>query len=677
MKSLHINTRVYRWGLLITVLLAWWLRISFIETVPGGIQHDEVTETLHGYEVLAGDWKLYYYLEGFKGREPMMAYLQAIPLTVIGHNLWGMRFLSVACGILTVILTAAIGKQLYSRLVGLVAGISVAIAFWPLVMSSLALRAVLVPPLVTAAVYLFWRGLIANNRIWVAISAGIVTAASAYAYLAGWMMPLVCVIFWATLLILKPALTRQRGSLILAWLISTILALLPISIAIARQPESRERVEQLSPLLSQATAGHPGPLIQNLLSVLGSFSIRGDQFGLYNIPNQPLLPLGFAVFFYIGLGIAVWRWRTESYRFLLLWLVLGLLPAALAVGGPNYLRSVVSLPPTYLLIGVGVSGSVISLQRVPTRSLLLTLVAGLFTWGGLTQVMDFTLHWPNNSDTRYFFRSSLSQVARDLPINRRSCISTPYAHDLSQWVVEYIQNTKAPEVCWFYGKHSLPVPIGNASLSWYVPAAISPDSFLAAQEDARISSALLALLPDATKKTKANFPDGVPAYDIYTANSAEVSIHLQEAIPPLTYGRGADIQSLQWQTGPATFDGGLTLIGTQTIAQPDEHIYEVLLLWQIDRGRTSPEPLSIFLQLLTPSSEYVSGDDHLDYAVNSWRNGDKFIEYHRIQIPPDLPAGRYYLQTGIYNWQTSDRWRVKGNGNQLDNRIVLPPLDLP
>ena len=38
--------------------------------------------------------------------------------------------------------------------------------------------------------------------------------------------------------------------------------------------------------------------------------------------------------------------------FLLIWLAAGLLPAALAVGGPNHLRSVASLPATYLMIGV-------------------------------------------------------------------------------------------------------------------------------------------------------------------------------------------------------------------------------------------------------------------------------------------------------------------------------------
>ena len=62
-----------------------------------------------------------------------------------------------------------------------------------------------------------------------------------------------------------------------------------------------------------------------------------------------------AFFFWLGVGLAVWRWqRRPAYRLLLIWLCILLLPAVLSRDYvPNTLRMIGAAPAVYLLIGVG------------------------------------------------------------------------------------------------------------------------------------------------------------------------------------------------------------------------------------------------------------------------------------------------------------------------------------
>ena len=89
------------------------------------------------------------------------------------------------------------------------------------------------------------------------------------------------------------------------------------------------------------------------LSVLG---FRGDPSWLHNFAGRPMLNPWEAFFFWLGVGMAVWRWqRRPAYRLLLLWTGVLLLPAMLAKGDvvPNTMRMIGATPAIYLLVAVG------------------------------------------------------------------------------------------------------------------------------------------------------------------------------------------------------------------------------------------------------------------------------------------------------------------------------------
>ena len=63
-----------------------------------------------------------------------------------------------------------------------------------------------------------------------------------------------------------------------------------------------------------------------------------------------------AFFFWLGAVMAVLRWRRPTYRLLLLWFAIMIVPALLArtPSAPSTLRMMGAVPAVYLLLGVGV-----------------------------------------------------------------------------------------------------------------------------------------------------------------------------------------------------------------------------------------------------------------------------------------------------------------------------------
>ena len=144
--------------ILLITLLAFGLRVWRLDGVPPGWRDDElINSQVISQHVLDGDWAVYF--PDASGHEALYHTLNAAMLALFGPTVWGIRFLSVLLGTLTVPLTYLLGRKLFGSLVGLVAAAALALSFWSLMYSRIGLRHVLMPPLVLAAFYFFWRGL--------------------------------------------------------------------------------------------------------------------------------------------------------------------------------------------------------------------------------------------------------------------------------------------------------------------------------------------------------------------------------------------------------------------------------------------------------------------------------------------------------------------------------------
>ena len=103
------------------LLVATALRLTALGDVPPGLYHDEAYHGLDALDILRGHFSLYF--PANNGREPMFLYLVALSVGLLGKSPYALRLVSVPIGILTVAATAAMGKALFSRRVGLLSAL--------------------------------------------------------------------------------------------------------------------------------------------------------------------------------------------------------------------------------------------------------------------------------------------------------------------------------------------------------------------------------------------------------------------------------------------------------------------------------------------------------------------------------------------------------------------------
>ncbi|MCZ7666284.1 MAG: glycosyltransferase family 39 protein [Chloroflexi bacterium] len=83
-----------------------------LDSVPPGWRDDELINSLViSQHVLDGEWAVYY--PDASGHEALYHALNAIFLALFGATVWGIRYLSVLLGTLTVALTYRFGKKLF------------------------------------------------------------------------------------------------------------------------------------------------------------------------------------------------------------------------------------------------------------------------------------------------------------------------------------------------------------------------------------------------------------------------------------------------------------------------------------------------------------------------------------------------------------------------------------
>ena len=87
-------------------------------------------------------------------------------------------------------------------------------------------------------------------------------------------------------------------------------------------------------------------------------------------------------------------------------------------------------------------------------------------------------------------------------------------------------------------------------------------------------------------------------------------------------------------------------------------------------------PRAIFVHLLTPDGQVAAQWDGLDVPVEGWRKGDTILQVASFDLPPGLPPGQYWLQTGIYNPATLERLPVLVDGAPITDRVLLSSLEV-
>lgn len=326
-------------------------------------------------------------------------YWEAGFVTVFGHNLVGLRFISAVIGTFTVLATYGIARALFDRRVAVIAGVLLAVFPAHVHFSRIAMTLIGDPLFGTLMVMFMARAWINNRRLDWAF-AGVSLGMTQYFYEGGRLLYPPLALAWVVLMFLldrKPLLQRLKAQrfgifiMILAGVIVTIPSYYTIVAGggplAGRMGDSGLGMQYYQNLLAD------GLTTSELKTILDRWSYpfmlyihRPEIGGMYLGGDQPLVLDVLVPIFMLGVAYNLWRWRYPSV-IIIVWVV------ATAVGNALFIRDnivspryVVVMPALALLLALGVRYTIPLLVSIERRYLHRWLPVGVVGAMALFQI---------------------------------------------------------------------------------------------------------------------------------------------------------------------------------------------------------------------------------------------------------------------------------------------------
>ena len=381
------DIRLYSIFLLIFIITLF-IRAYDLQQLPKEMFSDHAEKLLDIVDILRGKYSIFF--ERNTGREPLQFYLTAAIIKVFNT---GIGFLSlkigmVAAGLVTLIFLFFIGKELQDEWLGIIAVFFAGIAYWPNIVSRVALRFALYP-LFTAPTILFMiRGFKRNSRNDF-ILAGISVGLGMCGYSPARMLPfLVVFAFIAYMVVKKPKIDTQK--ILLNFLLLTLTALiffLPIFRYALENPQmmNYRGLSRLIPLEQDYPSSPLLIFIKNFLDAMLMFFHDNGQIWVHSIPGRPALDFVSAAFLFIGIIVSIRKImnnKSWEYAILLLSIPILLMPSILSLifpgENPSLNRTAGAYVSVFLIVALGfyeVFSRIIASTKFPIQKIVVYLIA--------------------------------------------------------------------------------------------------------------------------------------------------------------------------------------------------------------------------------------------------------------------------------------------------------------
>ncbi|MCB9006235.1 MAG: glycosyltransferase family 39 protein [Ardenticatenaceae bacterium] len=624
----HRSPSTFGWALLLLALAtAVFLRFYQLGNWPPGLYRDEAFNGLDALRVLDG--KLAVFFTANNGREPFYIYLTSLSLALLGRSVLAVRFAAALVGSLTTLLVYKLGKSWFGWRVGLLAAWLWAITLWPVHLSRLGLRTILLPAVLALT---FWLGTEAYRRQqprwWLA--AGVAYGLGFYTYLAIRFTPLLLLVLGAFLLWQGRRGRLWRG---LGWFLwGTAVALLPLALFYLQNPElllgRTDQVSILNPAINHGDFW--GTLWRHGWQSLGLFFWRGDTILRHNPAGRPLFDWLMAGPFLLGVGWCLAHWRKPAASAVLLWSGIMLGVTILAEDAPHFLRAVGILPAAIFLPALGLAW----LWRWPRLPQVARggLVAALVLGSLLLTIKDY-VNYNQQPDTALLFEAAATALAEQLneeavgtavyldrwfwnEPDQKGWPSIPFLADLDNVILYRPENGLPPAA------PGQPVslyawPFGDLE---FVPSLLA-DAEMVVVENGRLARGDLE-------------PEPYPLYVRYASGAAP------EAGPTVNFDNTFLLQS--WAVTPLA-----------------EKTVQVDLVWQ----KTTPDLPNqiVFLHVLGEAGLVTQADAPPGGAYwfsHWWRPGQAVHEQRILALPEPFDPARHTIRVGLYDPATLDRLPV-------------------
>ncbi len=623
------------------LLLAFALRVVAIDRIPPGLSHDEAYNGVTAMQVLDGQRLIFFEIN--KGIEPLIIYLEALAFSAFGIGPVPMRLINVVCGMLTVVLVYPLAARLFNRRVALLAMAGLAVSFWAIFTSRLALRAVILPPLLMLTLYFLSRSLIHNSQFTIHnsqlfILTGLIAGATMYTYLSSRFVPLLIIALFGYQL-LRRQVTKSHWLGLLLLLIIWAAVFAPLANYFVQYSASfTERSSQVS-TLPYTLNGDFGPLFRHTLRTLGMFTFHGDETDRYNLDGRPVFDWFNGLFFYLGLGITLLRLRrspqiAEPAVWVLLWFVIMLLPGFITDDSPHFLRTIGAMPPAYIFWALGVescrlqvAGCRLQVAGFTSQALRFILPSALILIFFLHSSYDYFVRWANAPEARYIYGADIAEVARYVNATRDKglvAISGEYYRDLDPFRFALHSRGDPPFVIWFDGRQSLAFPPPGSALSprYVFPISASPaeawQPFLLSEPIGSGQEYVLYRLPDAKTLQQAQT----------TTFPAENGLGIKV---------NNDLIISAYRVVGAVVSGGK---------------FRVLLAWQALHAMPPGTDYTFLVRLKDNQGNIWAEGDGNGYSPSEWQPGVLGLQQIVMRLPGDLPPRTYHLTLEVVDRQT-------------------------
>ena len=660
-----------RWEIVLLVVIlaaAAFLRTISIDQVPPGMQHDEVFDARFAMAIRDGTRPVFF--DENAGVPPLFMYIVAAGFALFGPNLVVLRLTAALIGLAGLIVNYLLLRELFGREIALITLAGLSISFWHLFDSRVGLEPITIPLMAGLSFYTFWRGLRHGSLIGYAL-AGVFMGLSVYGYHSGALIPLTIGIFVLVLLIMRhPWLRGESGNIpvrrigagLALMFILAILVMLPLALhVLGNQSNSLERVSTLSNHLTLLFAGDPGPILSDVAGVVGMFGWRGDPEWRYNVAGRPVFDPFSALLFLAGLIICAARARRPTALFLLIWLPVNLIMAAITPPSPSSLRALGAIVPIYAMPAIALTAAwrwAAARWQTHATAALVAIVALLIASNAVWTVHDYFVVWPQHEEVRTIYRAGLAAAARYLDHVQPDgvvAISAEFAADLDQQTFDYMLRHRR-SIKWFDARRALIVP---AEELLQPVTYLFPFTAPIGEGGSEIMQRIDPRIEEITDST------GQASADVYHLTRNQVSQLWQqlrqEPHHRLDVNLGNEIDLLGYDLSPLVEAG-----------QP----INLSVYWKVRRGGRGIR-YAFFAHVKDERGFRWTQDDRSGFPSSSWYAGDLAIQSFDLTMPVDAPPGRYQLDLGFYESGTGRRLvQIRPDGSQGPNCFQLDPFSV-
>jgi 4-amino-4-deoxy-L-arabinose transferase-like glycosyltransferase len=357
-------------GWLVCILIiATFFRLYHLETAPPGLHPQEAASAMRGADLLRG---------GNTSFDPL-SLSTAAAFAVFGEQPWAARVPGAFFGILTAIGVYLVGRDLFSKRVGLFSAFFSATGVWHIILSRSAFEETLVPFFAVFGAYFLHRAIEKFEK--------------------GCRFP------------------RE----IFVTLVLVVLLLLPL----VSSSEWTTAWKEIG---------------ANSFKTAGILHIRGDLSPLHNLPGRPLLfwPVGLLFFWGVLLGLKsvfsrehdhlmtvdheseqAENWESmrntrRSFLMLFGWTVLALLIASFSTGAPDAFRAALLIVPAYMFAGIG-GIAVYTFFKIHMPSSVLRIGTALFLVFLIYEAYQtYFVLWAGNPVTAKAFNAEAADIGNIL-----------------------------------------------------------------------------------------------------------------------------------------------------------------------------------------------------------------------------------------------------------------------